>query len=154
MIASRRVLFLFPPSLCSICLKFAIRNSNCAILADASFLALCSLLLARCSTVQAQQVTKIPRIGVITGISTDPSSRIEIFRQALQELGYLEGKNISLEYRDNERDRSRVPGIVAELVRLKVDVLIVTIPRAASSELSLFEVCETKRLISNHPIES
>ena len=85
-------------------------------------LVLCSLLLATCSTVQAQQVTKIPRIGIVTGIATDPSSRIKIFRQALQDLGYFEGKNILFEYRNNEGDRSRVPGIVAELVRLKVDI--------------------------------
>ncbi len=85
-------------------------------------LTLCSLFFATCSTVQAQQVTKIPRIGIVTGIATDPSSRIKIFRQELQELGYFEGKNILFEYRNNEGDRSRVPGIVAELVRLKVDI--------------------------------
>jgi putative tryptophan/tyrosine transport system substrate-binding protein len=84
------------------------------------------LLLAPCSAVEAQQVTKIPRVGIVTGISSDPSSRIKILRQALQDLGYFEGKNIFFEYRDNEGDRSRVPGIVAELVRLKVDVLFST----------------------------
>ena len=89
-------------------------------------LTLCSLLLAPCSAVEAQQPTKIPRIGIVTGISTDPSSRIKIFRQELQDLGYFEGKNILFEYRDNEGDRSRVPGIVADLVRLKVDVLFST----------------------------
>jgi putative ABC transport system substrate-binding protein len=90
-------------------------------------LALCALLLAPCSAVEAQQPAgKIPRIGIVTGISTDPSSRIKIFRQALQDLGYFEEKNILFEYRDNEGDRSRVPGIVAELVRLKVDVLFST----------------------------
>ena len=89
--------------------------------------ALCSLILAPCSAVEAQQrAGKIPRIGIVTGISTDPSSRIKIFRQELQDLGYFEGKNILFEFRDNEGDRSRVPGIVAELVRLKVDVLFST----------------------------
>lgn len=44
----------------------------------------------------------------------------------LQELGYVEGKNILVDYRDNEGDRSRVPGIVAELVRLKVDIIFST----------------------------
>ena len=63
-------------------------------------LALCSLLLAPCSAVKAQQAKKIPRIGIVTGISTDPSSRIKTFREALQELGYIEGKNILFEYRD------------------------------------------------------
>jgi putative tryptophan/tyrosine transport system substrate-binding protein len=86
--------------------------------------ALWFLLLTPCSAVEAQQPAgKIPRIGIVTGIATDPSSRIKTFRQALQDLGYFEGKNILFEYRNNEGDRSRVPGIVAELVRLKVDVL-------------------------------
>jgi putative tryptophan/tyrosine transport system substrate-binding protein len=89
-------------------------------------LALCSLLLVPCSDVQAQQAKKIQRIGVVTAISSDPSSRIKTFRQALQELGYIEGKNILFEYRDNEGDRDRVPGIVAELVSLKVDVIFST----------------------------
>jgi putative ABC transport system substrate-binding protein len=89
-------------------------------------LVLCSLLLAPCSAVEAQQVSKIPRIGIVTGISSDPSLRIKIFRQALQELGYFEEKNILFEYRDNQGDRSRVPGIVAELVSLKVDIIFST----------------------------
>jgi putative ABC transport system substrate-binding protein len=84
------------------------------------------LLLALSSLVEAQQVTKIPRIGIVTGIATDPSSRIRTFRQMLQELGYFEGKNILFEYRDNEGDRSRVPRIVAELVSLKVDIIFST----------------------------
>ena len=89
-------------------------------------LALCSLLLAPCSAVKAQQPKKVPRIGIVTGISSDPSSRIRTFRQALQELGYIEGKNIRFEYRDNEGDRDRVPGNVADLVNLKVDVIFST----------------------------
>ena len=76
--------------------------------------------------VQVQQVFKIPRIRIVTGISTDPSSRIKIFRQELQDLGYVEGKTIFFEYRDNEGDRSRVSEIVAELVSLKVDIIFST----------------------------
>ena len=85
-----------------------------------------ALLLTLSSAVEGQQVSKIPRIGIVTGIATDPSSRIKTFRQALQELGYFEGKNILFEFRDNEGDRSRVPRIVAELVRLKVDIIFST----------------------------
>ena len=101
---------------------FRIGRSNSRI---TSFI-LGALLLTLSSAVEGQQVSKIPRIGIVTGISTDPSSRIKTFRQALQELGYFEGKNILFEYRDNEGDRSRVPGIVAELVRLKVDIIFST----------------------------
>jgi putative ABC transport system substrate-binding protein len=87
---------------------------------------LAALLFAFCSSAEAQQASKLPRIGIVTGISTDPSSRIKTFRQALQDLGYCEGKNILFEYRDNEGNRDRVPGIVAELVRLNVDVIFST----------------------------
>ena len=86
--------------------------------------ALCSLRFA--SSAEAQQPTKVPRIGIVTGNRNEPGSRIKIFRQALQELGYIEGKNILVEYRDTEGNRDSVPGIVAELVSLKVDVLFST----------------------------
>jgi putative ABC transport system substrate-binding protein len=88
--------------------------------------ALCAMLLALCSSAVAQQPTKVPRIGIVTGNRNEPGSRIKIFRQALQELGYVEEKNIVFEYRDTEGNRERIPGIVAELVSLKVDVLFST----------------------------
>ena len=71
---------------------------------------------------------KVPRIGIVsgTGNPNEPDSSIKIFRQALQELGYVEGKNILFEYRYTEGNRDRVPGIVAELAKLKVDILFTT----------------------------
>ena len=89
-------------------------------------LALSAMFFAFCFPVEAQQPTKVPRIGIVTGNRNEPGSRIKIFRQALQELGYVEGKNILFEYRDTEGNRDSVPGIVAELVSLKVDVLFST----------------------------
>ena len=73
-----------------------------------------SLLLAPCSAVEAQPPTKIPRIGYSGG---SDSARIEAFRQGMRELGYVEGKNIVIEYtsREGKSDRERV----AELVRLR-----------------------------------
>jgi putative ABC transport system substrate-binding protein len=64
--------------------------------------ALCSLLLAPCLPAQAQQQpTKIPRIGYVsgTGNPSDPGANVEAFRQGLRDLGYIEGKNILVEYR-------------------------------------------------------
>jgi hypothetical protein len=63
-------------------------------------LALCSLLLAPCSTVEAQQLTKIPRIGILSpGSSAFPTSAYhDSFRQGLRELGYIEGKTYSLRF--------------------------------------------------------
>ena len=73
----------------------------------------------------AQQPTKVPRIGYLTGATPDGQShRIEAFRQGLRELGYVEGKNISIEYRFAEGKPDRLPALAAELVRLKVDIIV------------------------------
>ena len=84
--------------------------------------------LAAFQLVQAQQPKKIPRIGVVsgTGNTNEPDSSAKSLRQALQDLGYSEGKNILFEYRDTEGDRDRIPAIIAELINLKVDVLFST----------------------------
>ena len=88
------------------------------------FLALCSLLLALCCAVDAQQPTKIPRIGVLGGASASANARrMEAFQQGLRELGYLEGKNIVIEYRWADGKLGRLPALAAELVRLKVDII-------------------------------
>jgi putative ABC transport system substrate-binding protein len=76
---------------------------------------------------EAQQPGKIPRIGYLSGIGDpkNPGSQIEAFRQGLRELGYVEGKNILVEYRYEEGKADRSPSLVAELIHLKVDVLVV-----------------------------
>jgi putative tryptophan/tyrosine transport system substrate-binding protein len=78
---------------------------------------------------EAQQPPKIPRIGYIsgTGDAYHQGSYVEALRQGLKEHGYTEGKNIVIEYRGAEAKLDRVPNLVAELVQLKVDVLIVPI---------------------------
>src|SRR4029078_13370371 len=75
---------------------------------------------------EAQQPKKVPRIGylVVASISPAPSPRIEAFRQGLRELGYVEGNNIVIEWRSAEGKLDRLPALVAELVRLKVDIII------------------------------
>jgi len=83
-------------------------------------------LLTLCVRVDAQQPTKIPRIGYVrvVGLPSTPSPNVEAFRQGLRDLGYVEGKNILIEFRYAEGNRQRVPSLVAELVQLKVDVLV------------------------------
>src|SRR5438445_6130036 len=88
--------------------------------------ALVVILLALSFSVEAQQPKKVPRIGFLFGASSSSNSdRTEAFRQGLRDLGYIEGKNILIEYRYSDRKLDRVPGFVAELVQLKVDVLVV-----------------------------
>jgi putative ABC transport system substrate-binding protein len=86
---------------------------------------LCALLFALSFPAEAQQPTKVPRIGFLgAGSSASSASRIEAFRQGLRELGYVEGKNILIEYRYAEEKLDRLPGLATELVRLKVDAII------------------------------
>jgi len=89
-------------------------------------LALCSLLLAPCSAVEAQQPTKIPRIGILSpGSSAFPGrARYDSFRQGLRKLGYIEGKNIFIEIRTAEGKQDRLSDFATELVKLKVDVIV------------------------------
>ncbi len=90
------------------------------------FLALCSLLLAPCSAVEAQQPKKIPRIGYLSATdAASESTRAEAFRAALRELGYVEGQSIVIESRYAEAKRDRYPELAVELVRLKVDIIVV-----------------------------
>jgi len=86
---------------------------------------LSAMLFALCVPAAAQQPTKVPRIGYLTGATPDGQShRIESFRQGLREFGYVEGKNIAIEYRYAELKPDRLPALAAELVRLKVDVIV------------------------------
>ena len=87
--------------------------------------ALWAMLFTLCFPAEAQQPKKIPRIGFLTGVSSPTNSaRHEAFRQGLRELGYVEGKNIVIEYRSAEGKFDRLPALAAELVRLKVDIIV------------------------------
>ena len=87
----------------------------------------CSMLLALPFPAQAQQPTKIPRIGYLATNSLSViSARVEAFRQGLRELGYVEGKNIVIEWRFADGKPDRLPAQAAELVRLKVDIIVST----------------------------
>jgi putative tryptophan/tyrosine transport system substrate-binding protein len=87
--------------------------------------ALTALFYALCLPVWAQQPAKVPRIGYLAPASPSAmSARIESFRQGLRELGYVEGKNIIIEYRYAEEKLDRLPALAAELLRLKVDIIV------------------------------
>ena len=105
--------------------KSALRNLKSAILLCVMFLALCSMLLAPRFPVEAQQPGKVSRIGYLTGssLSANPAWH-EAFRQGLRELGYVEGENIIIEWRSGEGNAGRVPTLVANLIGLKVDLIV------------------------------
>jgi putative ABC transport system substrate-binding protein len=85
-------------------------------------LALGTMLFALCSSVEAQQPKKVPRIGYLAADPQAPTR--EAFRQGLRDLGYVEGQNILIEWRYAEDKIDRFPELAAELVRLKVDVIV------------------------------
>jgi putative ABC transport system substrate-binding protein len=92
-------------------------------------LALSAVLFALSVSAEAQQPTKIPRIGFLAGNSLSSlAARVEAFRQGLRELGYVEGKNIVIEWRSAEGKNDRLPALAAELVHLKVDVIVTAGP--------------------------
>ena len=109
--------------------------------------ALCISYLALGSSTYAQQPAKIIRIGYLTGESLSSiAARSETFRQALRELSYVEGKNIVIESRYAEGKLNRLTELVAELVRLKVDVIVTAGPqstRAAKEATSTIPIVMT-----------
>jgi ABC-type uncharacterized transport system substrate-binding protein len=85
-------------------------------------LALCVMLFAVCQAVYAQQPMRIPRIGYL--VSSTTSTRQQAFQRGMRELGYVEGKNIVIERRDAEENANRLHALAAELVHLKVEVIV------------------------------
>jgi ABC-type uncharacterized transport system substrate-binding protein len=90
-------------------------------------IALSAMLFALSVPVKAQQPTKIPRIGYLEpGTASGNAVLLDGFRQELSKLGWIEGKNITVEYRFAEQKNERLPELAADLVRLKVDLIVVS----------------------------
>jgi putative ABC transport system substrate-binding protein len=88
-------------------------------------LTLCAMLFALCLPVEAQQTGKVFRIGYLDSSTASGSAVLaEAFRQELSKLGWIEGKNITIEYRFAEQKLERLPDLAADLVRLKVDLIV------------------------------
>src|SRR5215510_3563652 len=110
--------------------------------------ALTALFSALCASAQAQQPTKIPRIGYQSASSSGENNE-EAFRQGLRELGYVEGQNIVIEWRFAQGKPDQVPKNSAELVRLKVDVIVTggaedtSAAKAATSSIPIVMTNET-----------
>jgi putative ABC transport system substrate-binding protein len=106
-------------------------NIRWLVVRSAFCFALWGLLFALCVRADAQQPARIPQIGILIPSSASfLSARVEAFRQRLRELGYVEGKNIFIEYRYAEGKSERLPDLAAELVRLRVDVIVTVSPSA------------------------
>ena len=110
-------------------------------------LTLCAMLFALSYSASAQQPTKVPRIGYLAGASRSAIAfRTEAFRHGLRELGYVEGKNIVIEYRYAEGNPHRQKELAAELMGLKVDVIVTSGPastRAAKEATATIPIVMT-----------
>ena len=110
-------------------LRIRLQYSNIPILRLRFCLTLCALFFALSSTAQAQQTKRVPRIAYLAASPASANAgRLETFRQGLREIGYVEGKNLVIEERYAEGKFDRLPALAAELVRLKVDVIITAGP--------------------------
>jgi len=98
----------------------------------AGFLAILLLHVGCLGIAEAEQPKKVPRVGYLAAVSASADApRLEAFRQALRDLGYVEGQNIIIEYRHEGGGFERLPELAAELVRLKIDVLVAVTTNAA-----------------------
>src|SRR6201993_535264 len=88
---------------------------------------LVTVLLTNASPTEAQQAGKIFRIGFLDGSTASGSAvLLDAFGQEMRKLGWMEGKNIAFEYRFAEQKPERLPELAADLVRLKVDLIVVS----------------------------
>ena len=102
-------------------------NSKFAIGNPKFFVFFCTLLFALSVSADAQQTGKIFRIGYLdSGTAVGGAVLLDSFRQELNKLGWIEGRNITIEYRFAEGKTERLPELAAALVRLKVDLIVTT----------------------------
>src|SRR6266576_148457 len=107
-------------------------------------LALSAMLVVLCDSVEAQQTGKVLRIGFLDpSTASSMAGLLAAFRQELNRLGWIEGKNFAIEYRFAEQKNERLPELAADLVRLKVDVIVVPgggVPLAAKKATSTIPI--------------
>ena len=110
-------------------------------------IALSAMLFALCGSGDAQQTVKIFRIGFLDGSTASGSAGLlDTFRQEMGKLGWIEGKNITIEYRFAEQKLERLPEFAAELVRLNVDLIVASggpTPLAAKKATSTIPIVMT-----------
>jgi ABC-type uncharacterized transport system substrate-binding protein len=117
---------------------------------------LCALLIVFCERAEAQQPARIARIGFLAaGSSSSEAPRINAFRAGLAQLGYIEGQNVTIEYRYSEGRRDQLPILAADLVRLKVDVIVaagtpITYAKKATSTLPIVMAVSTDPVASGY----
>ena len=114
--------------------------------------ALLALILTTDHVAEAQQAKKVPRLGYIG--SSIASTGDEAFREALRNLGYIEGENIQVEYRYIEGQQDKVPNLIAELLELKIDVLVVSTLTSLRAAKQATKTIPIVMATNNDPVET
>jgi putative ABC transport system substrate-binding protein len=109
--------------------------------------------LAAPPAIGAEQLQKIPRIGILR-IGSPPDPFVEAFKQGLRELGYVEGRNITIEYRWADGKRERLPKLAADLVSLNVDVIVASADAPAVAAKQATTVIPIVMPASGDPVEA
>ena len=141
-----------PPTRCS---SFKSDNLKSAIqnLKWLGLLVIVFVLVVAGTVAQGQQTKRIPRVGLLlTDESSPPSPNVETFRQGLRDLGYIEGKNIILEYRYAEGKIDRLPQLAEELVRLPVDVIVTALSPAIHAAKRATDTIPIVFAVSGNPM--
>ena len=115
-------------------------------------LALGAIFLALSSPLEGQQPKKVPRIGFLA--PTLQQHYVEAFQQGLRELGYVEGQNITIEYRFADGKFERLPDLAAELVRLKVDVIVAAVTQASLAAKNATGTIPVMMVAVANPVDS
>jgi putative ABC transport system substrate-binding protein len=112
------------------------------------------VLVGMAVTARAQQATKVPRIAFLGVRPDDSRTTFESFKQQLQTLGYIDGKNIVYEYRNAENKSERLPALVDELIRLKIDVFVVAAGNEARAAKNATKTIPIVGLNLGDPVQS
>jgi putative tryptophan/tyrosine transport system substrate-binding protein len=115
-------------------------------------LGLVILLSALSFPADAQQPTRVPRIGFLS--STDNRFTFDLFYEGLRDLGYVEGKNIIIDYRTAEAKRERLPGLIKELIDLKVDIIVSTAQPAIEDAKQITKTIPIVMIATFDPVET
>src|SRR6185369_17278056 len=116
------------------------------------FLIVAGALVAAPFAAEAQQAAKVARIGYVTPSLGDDPHLLEAFRQGLRDLGYVEGRNLVIEYREAEGKADRLPALAAELVALRLDVIVAPITSAARAVKQATETIPVVFAVSADPV--
>ncbi len=118
----------------------------------AGFILTFALGILTAQAAAAQPPAKVPRIGILTLGVASATPLFEAFRQGLRELGYVEGQNIALEYRFAQGRADRLPALAAELLRMKVDVIVTESVQAALAAKHATQAIPIVMAVSSEPV--